>query len=198
MNLKNKKLWLFDMDGTIYKDSTLFDGTLPLLSKIKSIGGQAVFVTNNSSLSAKDYVEKLIRLGIDCTENDIFSSTHATALYINENFPKKRVFCVGTASMVQELKKFDVNAVTDTDGAEIVLLGFDTELTHKKLRDACVLLTGDIPYIATNPDYVCPTSFGSVPDCGSIAVMLEYAVKKKPLFIGKPSPVLIELAMKKL
>ena len=82
----------------------------------------------------------------------------------------------------------------DIDG---IVMGNDNELTFKKLEDACKLLLRDIEYIATNPDWVCPTAFGYVPDCGSVAEMLWRATGKRPHFIGKPRPEMLTLAMKK-
>jgi HAD superfamily hydrolase (TIGR01450 family) len=76
-------------------------------------------------------------------------------------------------------------------------MGNDNELTFKKLEDACILLLEDIPYIATNPDWVCPTAFGYVPDCGSVAEMLYRSTGKRPHFIGKPRPEMLTLAMEK-
>ena len=76
-------------------------------------------------------------------------------------------------------------------------MGFDTELTFKKLEDACILLGKNVDYIATNPDWVCPTSYGFVPDCGSVSEMLFNATKRRPAFIGKPEPAMALLAMEK-
>ena len=80
---------------------------------------------------------------------------------------------------------------------DCLLIGFDTELTFQKLEDACILLNREIDYVATNPDYVCPTWYGSIPDCGSIADMIYNATKKRPYVIGKPRPDMVYLAMKK-
>ena len=76
-------------------------------------------------------------------------------------------------------------------------MGFDTELTFQKLEDACILLNNGVDYIATNPDWVCPTWYGYVPDCGSVSQMLCNATKRMPLFIGKPQPAMVQLAMEK-
>ena len=75
-------------------------------------------------------------------------------------------------------------------------MGYDTEITYRKLEDACILLRDDIAYIATNPDWVCPTWYGYAPDCGSVSEMLYRATGRKPIFIGKPEPAMAELAMK--
>ena len=81
--LKNKKLWLFDMDGTIYEEERLFDGTLDLLQLITDHGGKYVFITNNSSKSVSDYVKKVNRLGIPGDERNFFTSAQATILYLS-------------------------------------------------------------------------------------------------------------------
>ncbi|NCA96432.1 MAG: HAD-IIA family hydrolase [Methanomicrobia archaeon] len=195
--LKTKKLFLLDQDGTIYNDGLLFDVTLPFLKAVVDHGGQYVFITNNSSKSADAYVEKLQVMGIPVTKEQFLTSSQATVLYLKEHYPNHSVFCVGTESLKQELRHAGI-ALTNHLQADIALLGYDTELTYQKLNNLSeMLLTRDVPYIATNPDWVCPTRFGSVPDCGSMAQMIEHATKKTPFFIGKPRPTMIELAIER-
>lgn len=198
LNLAGKKLFLLDQDGTIYNGGSLFDATPGFLSKIKALGGTYIFVTNNSSKSVDDYVKKLSSMGIVCDRKDFFTSSQATALYLNAHYPGKKVFCVGTQSFMEELIREGI-ALCDSDSAEVALMGYDTELTYLKLIQLCELLTKkDVPYIATNPDWVCPVDFGYVPDCGSFAFMVEKATGKTPFFIGKPRPAMIEIVMQKL
>jgi len=193
------KLFLLDMDGTIYIDNHLIDGTLEFLKQIKDRGGKYLFLTNNSSKSIEDYVLKLASLGIQTTKEDFYSSSMATSSYLQEHFPNKKVFVVGTKSFVKEMLSEGIKVVEEIeDDIEVLLLAFDTELTSKKLYDLSYLLTTkDLPYIATNPDLVCPVKFGYIPDCGSISEMLYNATKKRPFFIGKPNPLMIENAIKK-
>ena len=195
-NLKNKKLFLLDMDGTIYLDNTLFDGTLDFLSYVKEIGGKYLFLTNNSSKSVVSYVEKLKNLGIDAVESDFLPSVDAAKSVIYGKY--KKIYVLGTQSLKNDLKSSGFN-ITDKleDGIDCLLMGFDTELSFKKLEDACILLRDDIDYLATNPDYVCPTWYGYVPDCGSIADIIYNATKKRPYFIGKPRPDMVNLAIEK-
>lgn len=194
-NLKNKKLFLLDMDGTIYLDNDLFDGTLDFLDYVKKIGGRFIFLTNNSSKSVDKYIEKLANLGINSVKEDFLTSTDATIFYLkNKNYNK--IYAFGTESFKDQLRKSGLN-ITDKleDGIDCLCMGFDTEITFQKLEDACILLGKGIDYIATNPDWVCPTWYGYVPDCGSIAQILETATGKKPKFIGKPEPDMALLAM---
>lgn len=194
--LKNKKLFLLDMDGTIYLDNELFEGTLDFLQYVKSISGRYIFLTNNSSKGVDTYIEKLKAMGIDSTSDDFLTSTDATILYLKKKEYKK-IYAFGTESFVKQLKDSGLNITIEREeGIDCLCLSNDTELTFKKLEDACILLGGDIDYVATNPDWVCPTWYGFVPDCGSFADIIYNATKKRPKFIGKPEPDMAYLAMK--
>ena len=196
--LKEKKLFLLDMDGTIYLDNDLFDGTLDFLAYVKRIGGRYLFLTNNSSKGVDKYVEKLARLGIESVPDDFLTSTEATIAYLRTKNHNK-IYAFGTESFRRQLSDAGL-PVTDKleDGIDCLCLSNDWELTFKKLEDASILLLKhDVDYIATNPDWVCPTWYGSVPDCGSFAEMLWRATGKRPKFIGKPQPDMIYLALEK-
>ena len=199
MSIKDKKLFLLDMDGTIYLGNRLFDGTLDFLDLIKKTGRRAMFLTNNSSKSLDKYVEKLNGMGIDVNREDFLSSVQATVKFLKENYGDKKIYALGTESFKKELIESGLN-ITDKveDGIKCLIMGFDTELTFKKLEDACIILCDEnVDYIATNPDLVCPTEFGSVPDCGSVSIMLKNATGRYPRFIGKPQPEMINLAVEK-
>ncbi len=196
--LKNIKLFLFDMDGTLYLGDKLFDFTTELLQTIKSVGGRYIFLTNNSSKSVNDYIKKLAKLGIKADYDDFLTSSQATAFYLKKHHNGELLYVAGTQSLKDELVSAGFNITEDTEKAECIVMGFDTELTFKKLYDVSYMLsTRDIPFIATNPDYVCPTEFGFVPDCGSVCDMIFNATKKRPKFIGKPEPLMPILAMEK-
>lgn len=194
-NLKSKRLFLLDMDGTIYLDNDIFDGTLDFLNYVKSIGGKYIFLTNNSSKGVDKYIEKLEKMEIKTTADDFLTSTDATIIYLKEKKYKK-IYAFGTASFVKQLKDAGLCVTTQReDGIDCLCLSNDTELTFQKLEDACILLRENIDYIATNPDWVCPTWYGFVPDCGSFADIIYNATKKRPKFIGKPEPEMAYLAM---
>jgi len=198
--LRSKKLYLFDMDGTLYLGNRLYDFTLELLSALRATGRQYLFMTNNSSKSVEDYVKKLNSMGIAATREDFMTSSQATAFYLHKHHEGRKLYVCGTESLKEELRREGFTVTADIDEVECIVMGFDTELTFQKLHDVSYLLLTrpDIPYIATNPDYVCPTEFGSVPDCGSVCDMIYNATKKRPVVIGKPSPLMPELAMEKL
>ena len=157
-------------------------------------------MTNNSSKSVEDYVKKLAKLGIQATREEFMTSSQATAFYLHKHHEGQKLYVCGTESLKEELRMEGFTVTTNIDEVECIVMGFDTELTFQKLHDVSYMLLTrpELPYIATNPDYVCPTEFGSVPDCGSVCDMIYNATKKRPVVIGKPSPLMPELAMEKL
>ena len=194
--LREKKLFLLDMDGTLYLGDRLFDGTKDFLAAVRRRGGRYLFLTNNSSRSVDAYVAKLAGMGIAAAREDFLTSTDALILYLKKNEPRRKFYAFGTRSFQSQLRGAGL-CVTDRleDDIDCLLCGFDTELTFQKLEDACVLLGRGADFIATNPDWVCPTAYGSVPDCGSVCEMLWHATARRPKVIGKPEPAMALLAM---
>ena len=194
--LSSITLYLFDMDGTLYLGNRLYPFTIELLNRIRQAGKRYLFMTNNSSKSVRDYIKKLASLGIDATEDDFITSSQATSQYLLQNYPEARLYVCGTESLKEELRSHGFVITEKTEEVDLIVMGFDTELTFKKLEDVSrMLCTRELPYIATNPDYVCPTEFGSVPDCGSVCDMIFNATGKRPFVIGKPSPQMPLIAM---
>ena len=198
--LQSMKLFLFDMDGTLYLGNQLYPFTIELLNTIKANGGKYLFMTNNSSKSVLDYVKKLEKLGIQATREEFMTSSLATAFYLHKYHEGQRLYVCGTQSLKEEFRNEGFTVTTNLDEVDCIVMGFDTELTFQKLHDVSYLLLTrpELPYIATNPDLVCPTEFGSVPDCGSVCIGIKNATGREPIVIGKPSPLMPQLAMEKL
>jgi len=196
--LAEKRLFLLDMDGTLYLDENLFPGTVPFLEYVRRSGGRCLFLTNNSSKSVDAYLQKLGRLGISAGEEDFLTSVNALIADLKSRPPYRLCYAFGTESFRSQLCKAGI-PVTDrlSDGVDCLLIAFDTELTFQKLEDACILLDRGVDFIAANPDWVCPTWYGSVPDCGSVCEMLYRATGRRPRVIGKPQPAMALLAMEK-
>lgn len=194
----NKKLFLLDIDGTIAFDSTLIDGTLEFMERVLEIGGKYIFITNNSTKGMKDYIEKFEKFGIQVDETSFLTSSYATALYLRDRYADQLLFVLGTQSFINELKEFGLRVTEKLEDSIVAaVVGFDNELNYQKIERICeLLLTKEIDYIATNPDLVCPTSFGFVPDCGAICDMIEKAVKRDPIYVGKPNRLIVDMALK--
>ena len=196
MDLHKKKLFLLDMDGTIYLGNRLFDFTLPFFACLTKMGARYMFLTNNSSKSAELYLKKLAGMKIPVAPADLITSTHATARYLKKHYGDKLIYSSGTEAFCQELAASGLNITKNTEGPIAALvMGFDTELTFQKLENMCILLGKGVDYVATNPDWTCPTEYGYVPDCGSVAQMLKNATGREPVFIGKPMTDMVDMAL---
>lgn len=198
MKLKDKRLFLLDMDGTLYIDNNIFDGTKEFLNYINSIGGKYVFLSNNSSRGIDSYIEKMKKMGITCTPNDFMTSTDVCIKELKKNYENEVVYVCGTKSFKKQLEDSNIKIREElSDDITMLLLGYDTELTYKKLEDCCILLNRNVKYMATHPDMVCPTSYGYAPDCGSLIEMLYTATEKRPIVVGKPKKEIALYAMEK-
>ncbi len=194
--IKDTKLFLFDMDGTLYRGGELFPYTIPLLQAIKVAGKRYMFMTNNSSRSVAEYIRRLAGMGIAAAHEEFITASQATALFLQETCPREKLFVCGTRSFKEELTGYGLTVTEDVDEADSIVMASDPELTFQKLEAVCRRLTlGNPRYVATNPDSTIPTEYGSVPDCGSICDMVFNATGKRPLVIGKPQPAMPRIAM---
>ena len=182
-----------DMDGTIYMGMSLFDYTIPFLNSLKEMGITYSFLTNNPSTSIPDYLKKLAGMGIEATEEEMYTTALATIDYIKTNFPAaRRLFLLGTPSMISEFEKAGFESVADSaeEKPDVLVVAFDKTLEYSRLCRAAYWAQQGLPYIATNPDRVCPTDQPTVlVDCGSICKCIEHATGRQPdIVLGKPDP----------
>ena len=192
-----------DMDGTIYLGSRLFPYTVPFLEKLGRLGISYSFLTNNPTRSIDDYVATLHRLGVPCTHDQMYSTTTAAIDYIKAHFPQARkLFLLGTPSMISQFEAAGFISTADDpdDVPDIVVAAFDLTLVYSRLCRCAWWIAQGIPYIATNPDWVCPTDERTIlVDCGSITACLEGATKRRPdVVIGKPNPGILQCILDKL
>ena len=182
-----------DMDGTIYLSNTIFPFTIPFLEKLRRLGISYSFLTNNPTKSLDDYLAKLHRMGIEATPAEMYTTTVAMIDYIKFHYPKAhRLFLLGTPSMQSQFEAAGFEQTSDNpdDVPDIVVVSFDMTLVYPRLCRAAWWVSQGIPYLATNPDRVCPTDQRTVlVDCGSICKCLEHATGRKPdVTLGKPDP----------
>jgi len=198
--LKGKKLFIFDMDGTIFLGDNFIDGSIELLNYLDEVGMKFIFLTNNSSKNSRVYCEKLKKMGYEVEEEKIFTSGEATRIYINKFKPGARIFLLGNEYLEAEFEENGFTLVKERDGnPDYVVLGFDTTLTYEKIWIACDYIKDGVEYLATHPDYVCPMPAGkTMPDTGAMIKMFEAATNGKlPKIIGKPNKLIIESILEK-
>ncbi len=185
-----------DMDGTIYMGGTLFPFTLKFLSDMSEAGIGYSFLTNNPSQSVEDYLKKLGRMGIEATQDNMYTTSLAAIDYIRTAFPDaRRLFLLGTPSMISQFTQAGFESCGDDpeDVPDVLVVSFDKTLEYSRLCRAAWWASQDIPYLATNPDKVCPTDEKTVlVDCGSICRCIAHATGRQPdVTLGKPDPNMI-------
>lgn len=191
------RCFLLDMDGTFYLGERLLEGALRFIDVIQSQGKDFLFLTNNSSKDSQQYVEKITRLGLPIARDKVLTSGEATAMHLQSRKVGARVFVVGTPALecVFEQSGF----VLDDAAPEFAVLGFDTTLTYAKLWKLCDLVRAGLPYLATHPDFNCPTETGYMPDIGAMIAFVKASTGREPdLVIGKPNKLFMEQAAKRV
>ena len=194
--IKDKKLYIFDMDGTIYLGGRPFDFAKRFIKNLRASGRRVLFFTNNASHTSPFYLQKLERLGFEPGENEIMTSGDVTLEFLKRHRAGKSVYLVGTDELVEEYAAKGiklVNGEADPREADIVITSFDTSLTYEKLNIACRLIRGGAEYLSTHPDFNCPTEDGFIPDSGAIAALVTASTGKTPTYFGKPYKETVEM-----
>ena len=192
--LQDKKLYVFDMDGTIYLGKIVFDFAIRFIEHLRASGRRVLFFTNNASHSTDFYMDKLTRLGFSPRPEEIMSSADVTVAYLNTYHKDQTVYLIGTAQLAEQFKAGGIRLATGKeDAVDIVVSSFDTELTYEKLDDGCRLIRNGATYLCTHPDFNCPTDTGFMPDSGAIAALITASTGVTPRYLGKPYPEVVEM-----
>lgn len=185
-----------DLDGTVYLDDRWIEGALDFLNKLEASGRKYIFMTNNSSRSSGDYIEKLKRMGIEAGEDVLITSGQATIRLLQREYEDKSVFLMGNPSLAHEFLEAGIKL--EDKHPDIVVTAFDTTLNYEKLCKVCDFLREGMPFIATHPDINCPTETGFVPDIGSFHALIEASTGRKPdKVVGKPNREIIDAMLER-
>ena len=188
-SLDGIKAVFLDLDGTIYLGDSLIHGALDFLGRLEERGIKRYFLSNNSSKSVEQYVEKLRDLGIDADKDEVLLSTHDLISWLS----KKEVtstFLVGTEGMRSMLEEEGIE--TSSEQPEFVVLGYDTEISYEKLATASIHLHEGVQLVASHPDMVCPSPRGGLPDTGAYMSLFKATTGVGPVHVcGKPNKGMI-------
>ncbi len=185
--LADKKLYIFDMDGTIYLGGRVFDFAVRFIENLRKSGRRVLFFTNNASHTDEFYMEKLTRLGFSPTREEIMTSGDVTAEFLLRHRAGKSVYLVGTDELVENFRSRGIPLADGTGKTcDVVVTSFDTSLTYEKLDNACRMVRNGAEYLSTHPDFNCPTEDGFIPDSGAIAAFVTASTGKVPTYFGKP------------
>lgn len=186
-----KKLYVLDMDGTIYLGSRLFPETIPFLKRVKEHGKRYIFFTNNSSRSPETYVKRLNGMGIQALREDIVTSGDVMIHFLKTHRPGKKVYLLGTPDLRRSFQEAGIPLTEEMP--DIVLLGFDTTLTYEKLERACHYIRSGAEFLCTHEDINCPTEYGFMPDAGAMCALITASTGVAPKFTGKPHAEVLEI-----
>lgn len=202
MNLKEKKLFLLDLDGTLYIGDTLFEGTKEFLDQVRANNADYIYLSNNSSRGKDAYVSRMDRLGITSNESEFISSVDVTIDYLQEKYPEgTRMYLVGTGTTAEQMRSagLKIEEKLPSGGEklpDVAVLTYDTEITYKKIEEFTMMLMAGKDYVATHPDMLCPASYGMAVDIGCYIDMFRTATGRIPFVVGKPQPQMAYKAMK--
>lgn len=189
-----KKLYIFDMDGTIYLGDRVFDFAVRFLKNLRKSGRRVLFFTNNASHTDEFYQKKLTCLGFEPRADEIMTSGDVTIEFLKRHREGKSVYLVGTNELVEEFKRRGIHlADANAEACDIVVTSFDTSLTYEKLNAACRFVRNGAEYLSTHPDFNCPTENGFIPDSGAIAAFVTASTGKTPIYFGKPYRETVEM-----
>lgn len=189
--LKRKKLFVLDMDGTFYLGNNLIKGSLEFIRKLGEKGVGFLFFTNNSSRTPGFYRQKLAGIGCFVEEASVVTSGDVTIKYLKENYPSSSVYLVGTPLLEECFSAAGIRL--SDEKADIVVIAFDTTLTYEKLTKACTFIRNGSIFLATHPDLNCPTEDGCIPDCGAMCAMITASTGVSPKYLGKPNMETVEM-----
>ena len=196
MNIQDVRCFLLDMDGTFYLGEKIIPGSLEFIRRVEETGRDFLFLTNNSSHNAAFYVQRLKRMGLTIGREKVLTSGEATAAVVREMYPGKRAFVLGNEFLIEEMREAGVPV--DMQNPEIVVAGYDTTLDYRKMTAVCDFVRAGLPYIATHPDFNCPTETGFAPDIGAIMACIEASTgRRADRVVGKPHTGIVQAALRR-
>ncbi len=192
-NMKEYKGYLIDLDGTMYKGTELIAEARDFVIKLKEKGIPYLFVTNNSTKTPDKVAEKLEAFGIPATEEQVFTTSQATANYLHERKANASAYVIGGEGIQHAL--LEKGFTIEEEDTDFVVVGLDQEITYEKLAKACLNVRNGAFFVSTNGDIAIPTERGLLPGNGSITSVITVSTQTNPVFIGKPESIIMEQAL---
>ena len=194
--MRNYKAYLIDLDGTMYRGKEKIPEASAFVHRLKEKGLPYLFVTNNSSQTPEEVAERLRTFDIPSQPENILTTSLATADYISDRKPGASVYYIGENGLKQALQ--NKNLPINNECPDYVIVGMDRDISYEKLTLACLAVRKGAQFLSTNPDIALPTERGFLPGNGSLTSVVSVSTETRPVFIGKPEPIMIDLALQKL
>lgn len=192
--MKQYKGYLIDLDGTMYRGKEVIPEAVHFVKRLKDAGIPYLFVTNNSSRTPFQVAENLRNFGIDAIEEQVFTTSQATANFIYEQKKDATVYVIGEEGILTAIK--EKGFTFSGEEADYVVTGIDRDITYEKFAVACLAVRNGATFISTNGDIALPTERGLLPGNGSLTSVVSVSTGTDPIFIGKPESIIMEQALK--
>ena len=191
---------IIDMDGVLWRDFVPIGDLPSIFNKMRSLGLKFILATNNATRTVEEYREKIKNFGVTLEDWQVITSAEATGIFLNRKYPGgTNAYVVGQPSLKETLKIFGINVVDETDNnVQVVVASLDYSLTYNKIKHATLLVRSGCEFIGTNPDVTFPTPEGLIPGSGTVIGAIELASEKKATMMGKPEPLLYQMALERL
>jgi arabinose operon protein AraL len=202
--------FIFDLDGTVYLGDSALPGAVEGIATLRQAGKRVLFVSNKPLEPRQAYARKLTRLGIPTETDDVITSAYVLGYHLAQTEPDLRLYVVGEDNLLNELRGHGLKIVDEFDdqdpqeviqpkGVDAVVIAFDRTLNYRKLNTAYQALRNGARFFATNADKACPMPGGAIPDAGGTIAALEHMTGREvELLAGKPSPLIVEVALRRL
>lgn len=194
--IKSKKGFICDMDGVIYHGNKLLPGVKRFVEWLKAENKSFVFLTNASERTPKELQEKLGRLGIEVDHTHFYTSALATASFLASQHPKGSAYIIGEAGLINAL--YNVGYTMNNVNPDYVVMGESKSYSFDRIEHAVNLVLKGAKLIGTNPDITGPTENGITPATKALIAPIEMSTGRSAYFIGKPNPLMMKIAVKKL
>ncbi|MDG4846756.1 TIGR01457 family HAD-type hydrolase [Peribacillus frigoritolerans] len=194
--MKSYKGYLIDLDGTMYRGTEQIAEAAGFINDLRKRDIPYLFVTNNSSRTPAQVADKLRSIGISTEDDQVFTTSMATANYIAEQKKGASVYVVGEEGIIEALKEKGMKLVEEHP--DYLVMGIDRGINYEKLSKACLAVRNGAVFISTNGDIAIPTEQGLLPGNGSLTSVVSVSTQVQPIFIGKPESVIVEQALRVL
>jgi 4-nitrophenyl phosphatase len=197
IDISNLKGIILDMDGVLWRGTDPIGNLPEIFGAIDGFGLRVVMATNNATSSPQQFVKKLEEYGVIVESWQVITSGMATAYNLKGQFPDGGdVFVVGEQALIDIMANEGFNHGGENPIAVVAAL--DRTITYEKLTEATLLIRRGVPFFGTNPDLSYPIPEGEAPGAGAILAALEATTGVSPTIIGKPKPILYEVALERL
>lgn len=191
--MKQYRAYCFDLDGTVYRGKDGIESAVRFIHKLQQQNIDYFLVTNNASKTPMQLQEALLNIGLEVPTKRIYTSALTTAKYVSQNYRDAKIHMIGSDGLRFALDAEGIEIAHEDEQPDVIVMGIDCTINYAKLAKASIAVQNGAKLIGTNEDIKFPSEFGLLPGNGSFVRLVANVASAEPIFIGKPSPVMLEV-----